>query len=101
MIFNFYMQIKRHVKISSVQLKQRTITQKFVPTSSKIGHFIKNCILTYLITTCIHLGDIYFTDILDTMKVIMFIDLNNLLAFLSLYLKIKCKVAFIRIGNRN
>ena len=54
----FIMQAERHVKISSVQLKQRTITQTFVPTSSKIGHFVKNCILTYFISTCKLLGNI-------------------------------------------
>lgn len=54
----FIMQAERHVKISSVQLKQSTITQTFVPTSSRIGHFIKNCILTYFISTCKLLGNI-------------------------------------------
>lgn len=94
----FIMQVERHVKISSLQLKQRTITD-ICPKSSKIGPFYKNCILTYFISICKFLWNIWFMTILG---VIIESGLwRNLSTLLSLYLKLSTKWPLSELGARN
>lgn len=71
-----------------------------VPTASKIGHFITNCVRTYLLSTYVYLGN-------RTIHWRAGYNLNsksnrsrdNLSALLSLYFKIKHKMASFRIRN--